>query len=328
MPLSSTVGGSSHNSSDEEGDDKGGRTPRMIDQAIESGGSSPRARRSSTLAGASSGDMRRTSTATITAPTRQSATPRTLSTPVKGYGSTREGTGLGLGLGNPSEHPQRVGRDKTLASPRRISTSQGPSKSFDRLPPATAIPHRSPGSLLNLPSTASHEAYYSQPGSTTTPRFKDSSIVPDSETRLSQLHGSLSIPGASGHQRHISHSSALNSPVGAPQSPTRTVLRRLRKTASAVGLSVGGRPDTYDGDATSLRNEGYEEDLVDEGMKANGTRVWYRSAFPVQIRFSLTPSSFVTIDWMHDAVCFSGPLDRIAADGADQGVSASSQTAT
>lgn len=56
------------------------------------------------------------------------------------------------------------------------------------------------------------------------------------------------------------------------------MIRRLRRTASAVGLSVGSRPENYDGEARSLRGmmDDDEDEEVNEGMKANGTRVWYR----------------------------------------------------
>lgn len=50
-----------------------------------------------------------------------------------------------------------------------------------------------------------------------------------------------------------------------------------------------GKPANYDEHTQSGRDDDEEEDAEsNEGMKANGMRVWY--------------SSFVTIDWMHDAV--------------------------
>jgi hypothetical protein len=58
------------------------------------------------------------------------------------------------------------------------------------------------------------------------------------------------------------------------------MLKRLRRTASAVGLAIGNAADSYDVDVGSLRGEIDDEadEEMDEGMKANGTRVWYRCA--------------------------------------------------
>ena len=59
------------------------------------------------------------------------------------------------------------------------------------------------------------------------------------------------------------------------KSPAGSMFRRIRKTASAVGLAVG-RSEEYDG---SMRDEDDEEDggqKMDEEISANGTRVWYR----------------------------------------------------
>jgi chloride channel 3/4/5 len=56
-------------------------------------------------------------------------------------------------------------------------------------------------------------------------------------------------------------------------------MRRIRKTASTIGLSVG-RPQNYDGDDHVNRPQDAEDvdddEIVNDSMKANGTRVWYR----------------------------------------------------
>ncbi|WVF72754.1 hypothetical protein IAT40_007572 [Kwoniella sp. CBS 6097] len=263
-------------------------TPRLSLVGIDSAGSSPRTMRGSTL---DQLHRRRESGA------QSLSSSRAFSTPVGGYGSTHSSNpGLGLGptpgLGMTSTHSQ----DATLASPRRISTSVSTSR------PLGTLPHRStpPQGLLNLPT---HEAYYSasQPGTATTSRFRDKdytnnhphSAVPGSFPNFSN---SLSAQGGSSggnnsHRRHLSVNSAMNSPLLSPmgKSPrgagTGTVMRRLKKTASNIGLGIG-RPDSYDDQSVRGRGDEMLED--DEGERANGTRVWY--------------SSYVTIDWIHDAI--------------------------
>lgn len=308
MPLATLASSDSRDASDEEREAGGSRTPRRIDRQADSGHSSPRARRSSTI-----GEGRRASTATITQSTTgntisrpPSVNPsRTLSTPGHGYGATHQTPGglAGLGLGNPEHLSKgRNAHDSALSSPRRISTSQ---------PPA-AIPHRSPASMLHLPA-ASHGNYYaaSQPGSTTTPRFRDM-VLPEGESMRPEqtlpagfMRPSLALPSPIRHRRTMSSTSALFSPVAGPASPTRSIVRTLRKTASTVGLSVG-RTQAYDAEVRrSVEDEeANEDDDVDEGMKANGTRVWYRSVEAARVHKAHThrDSSFVTIDWMHDAV--------------------------
>ena len=221
---------------------------------------------------------------------------RTLHTP-GGYGSTHASPALaGLGFGKP-EYPGRRRKDKddALASPRRISTSQGP-------PPLPPV-HRSPASYLHLPLVGQgHGNYYaqSQPVSSTSPKFRDHSLLesdqPDSlgvttgPRPASTAIPSLTIPGPSksSHRRTTSSNSVHHSPIIPPASPAASIVKRLRKTASAVGLAVG-KPANYDEHTQSGRDDDEEEDAEsNEGMKANGMRVWY--------------SSFVTIDWMHDAV--------------------------
>lgn len=283
MPLTTLPGADSRDSSEEEREIGGTRTPRRYERTIDSGNSSPRARRSSTLGG---GEPRRSSNATIT----QSSTgayisrppsvnpSRTLSTPVHGYGATHQTpNGLaGLGLGNPEHLPKgRNTHDSALSSPRRISTSQGP---------PGPIPHRSPANSMPLPA-ASHGNYYvqSQPASTTTPRFRDMAHPEGEIMRAEQTlpsaftHPSLNIPSPLRHRRTLSSTSGMFSPLGTPASPARSLVRTLRKTASTVGLAVG-RPQAYDAEVRrSMEDEeAHEDDDMDEGMKANGTRVWYR----------------------------------------------------
>jgi len=41
---------------------------------------------------------------------------------------------------------------------------------------------------------------------------------------------------------------------------------------------MGSRPENYDGEVSDSRGNDHdeEEEQVNEGMKTNGTRVWYR----------------------------------------------------
>ncbi|ODN78803.1 hypothetical protein L202_04354 [Cryptococcus amylolentus CBS 6039] len=245
---------------------------------------------------------------------RRKGSSRVFSTPVAGYAATHPNIGLGLGptpsrngsgstsstigLGQPGDGP--------LASPRRISTS----RPFQH-PPQSAHPSSSGG--LGLPS---HEAYYSasQPASATTPRFRDkyTSRGGKGHQHTSSLggghpssggYGALGhsrdpgsglAPGVSGLAAHSGYANngVLNSPF---LSPKGSVMQKLRKRASAVGLGLG-RPDNYD-EAALVRRED-EEMLEDtEGERANGTRVWY--------------SSYVTIDWIHDAIKESSRVRRL-----------------
>lgn len=206
---------------------------------------------------------------------RKGSVPRALSTPVDG-----------LGLGLPD---RRVHKDDALASPRRISTSRPAPSAYPRtalglalgqntVPPSpTATPAATPlpGPSLTIPT---NEAYYSQPPSATTPRFRSSSTH-YTQQGYGSLGGGL-FPTPS-HRRQRS----VTSLAQAPQSPAGSVLQRLRKTASAVGLSMGG--GSYDEDQVDD-----EEEEADEARKSNGTRVWY--------------SSYVTIDWIHDQASESG----------------------
>lgn len=214
----------------------------------------------------------------------------------------------GLGLGNP------VRRDDALSSPRRISTSHPviPPTSHPHVSSSSSHPHphaaslahahahthahthahahgqpraQSPASLL-LPSIPTNEAYYSQPPSATTPRFRR-----HQHSRSAQ-YGSFR-PSMPAHVRRPSNSSQI--PL-IPKSPASSVFRTLRKTASTVGISLGGQGE-YDADEDA---DDVEQEDEDEGKRANGTRVWYRWVY--RLGFGADPSSFVTIDWIHDAV--------------------------
>ncbi|KAK8854828.1 hypothetical protein IAR55_003567 [Kwoniella newhampshirensis] len=292
VTMSSSLSGIS--STDEE---DGTRTPRMSLVNLDSAASSPRMPR-----GSAAFDHRRRASGQQGSSAPMSS--RVLSTPIGGYGSTRD-SNPGLGLG-PT--PLKTSReDATLASPRRISTSRA------LPPPATALPRRStpPQGLLNPPT---HEAYYSasQPNTAATPRFKDrdrqSQRYPHStgahhqHTLSSQNYPSASAYGQTHtHARHLSVSSAINAPLFASTTPTAnsppgSVIRRLKKTVSAVGLGLG-RPENYDDVGMSRRGEENEMLEDNEGERANGTRVWY--------------SSFVTIDWIHDAIKESSRVRRL-----------------
>jgi chloride channel 3/4/5 len=193
------------------------------------------------------------------------ATQRTMTT---GYGSTSTSStlaGLGFATG------QRV--DGALASPRRISTSQAPPSAFKR--------SQSPAPLV-----PTHEAYYSQtqPPTATTPRFRDRDVIAQSQGN-SPRHDAFYLQSSlTKHRRNFSNTSGILKTTTGPSSPVGSVFRKLRHKASNIGLSLG-KPDAYDEDM------GKDSDAEDEepAQTANGTRVWY--------------SSYVTIDWLHDAVC-------------------------
>lgn len=252
-------------------------TPRMSLVNLDSTNSSPRMTR-----GGNSSNLehrRRSSGAQL----QNQNSLRAFPTPLNGYGSTNNNAGLGLNHNNPSI--SNLNKDGTLSSPRRISTS--------RVPPPIQPTHRStpPQGLLNLPT---HEAYYSasQPGTATTSRFRDKDLahphtaIPQSNsnslTAQTHMYNSSS-SSSNSHKRHLSVNSNINSPLfpnslsipkHLPQSPTGSVMRRIRRTASTIGMGFG-RPDNYD----DVNNRGSAEDEMledDEGERANGTRVWYR----------------------------------------------------
>ncbi|WWC90776.1 uncharacterized protein L201_005713 [Kwoniella dendrophila CBS 6074] len=301
-----------------------GPTPRMSLINLDSAGSSPRTtiRSINTI-----DDQRRRGSHGIPLLSSQNAM-RQFSTPINGYGSTHNNN-PGLGLGTTTNTPSlsvsnnnSVSGDATLASPRRISTSRVP------LPPPSSHRSTPPQGLLNLPS---HEAYYSvsQPGTATSSKFKDKDLPytaigshhPMSNSLSAQAafnHGSSSSSSSKSqaqsqsHKRHLSVNSNIhpyphshtNSPLfpkrqqnhhHLPQSPTGSVMRRIKRTASTIGMGFG-RPDNYD-DETSRGKDNDEMMEDDEGQRANGTRVWY--------------SSYVTIDWIHDAIKESSRVRRL-----------------
>ncbi|KAK4689513.1 hypothetical protein P7C73_g598, partial [Tremellales sp. Uapishka_1] len=191
---------------------------------------------------------------------------RPLLTPMGGYGATHninDRLTAGLGLGAAGD----------ILSPRRVSTAAG-----IPIPPHTAYPLRrsqspSRSSLLSFPSHSAYLASHSQPG-----------------TAIGLGH-SRSQSSQQSPRRLISSGSPL-------RSPTSLVFRKLRATASMVGLAVG--TEEYDGgesDGRDDRDEEDEEPRGEEGKKANGTRVWY--------------SSYVTIDWIHDAIKDSSRIRRL-----------------
>lgn len=97
------------------------------------------------------------------------------------------------------------------------------------------------------------------------------------------------------HARGVSLSGAggLHTPTVpvliSPASPSGSVFQRLKRTASHIAFN---RPATYDNDS----EDDYDEQ-EDDGKRANGTRVWY--------------SSYVTIDWLHDAIKESSRIRRV-----------------
>ncbi|GFZ49454.1 Probable chloride channel protein UM03490-D [Saitozyma sp. JCM 24511] len=319
MPIPSYPSSTSMSSSDDIRD-RGGLTPRVPSQSFDSATSSPKARRNSTLgpsASLSFGESRRQHAhahANANANAHASGgggaiaggVGRTMSTPVESLN--------GLGLGNP------VRRDDALSSPRRISTSHPiiPSTSHPHVssssshqhqlqhPHAASLSHtahahahgrpraQSPAALL-LPSIPTNEAYYSQPPSATTPRFRR-----HQHSRSAQ-YGSFR-PSMPAHARRPSNSSQI--PL-IPKSPASSVFRTLRKTASTVGISLGGQGE-YDADEDA---DDVEQEDEDEGKRANGTRVWYRWVYPWD--FGADSSSFVTIDWIHDAIKESSRVRRL-----------------
>ena len=286
--MSSRPASTSASSTDDEDVPRTRRTPKAGGalKYVDSSSSSPRMTQRSQTMDSGPGSSRRISTSSH-------ATVRTLSTPVEGYGATHQTNPVlsGLGLGQPDQGPGapiRRGRDDVLASPRRISTSSPVPPNINVGTASTR--HRSPGTAVT------HEAYYSQPSTASTPQFKHS------RKHYAHAHGyghsrnaSLSNTGAgivnssylsastsahSGlHHRNLSVQTADLALGGlrshSMKSPTNSVFRRLRKTASAVGLSVG-RPEEYDADPAG--GDEAEEGIgaEDESVGANGRRVWYR----------------------------------------------------
>lgn len=208
---------------------------------------------------------------------RKGSVPRTMSD-MTGP-SNSGGLGLGgllLGLGQPEARKAfQHHMDDALASPRRISTSRGmggPSSTTQQ----SSSPYLGASSSSSfIPPT--HESYYSQPPSASTPRFRQSSVQPQGYgSTISTSSGA----GSRSHRRNFSVHSAVNSPIlqSKTQSPVGSVFRKIRKTASAVGLRLGGTQGNYDAEGEDEGREEDEEGLEeeDEAMKSNGMRVWYR----------------------------------------------------
>ena len=189
-----------------------------------------------------------------------------MSTPVRGYGATHHTPLAGLGLGNPE---MRRTADHTLSSPRRISTT-----------PRIASP-----AFADLQNFPTHQAYYShsQPESASTARFRGEARHTHSLSAHFAIPEMLNASSmTSGHHRHPSATPMTKS----PKSPTGSVLRRLRKSASSMGFHLGGSMD-YEPDAAKGGLEEEVEDVHDE-MRANGLRVWPGCASGLHIRVPLS----------------------------------------
>lgn len=223
-----------------------------------------------------------------------SATQRTMTA---GYGSTSSTphtlTALGLGTAGSS----KTRPDGALSSPRRISTSH---------PPLTAFARRSQSPA---PLGPTHEPYYSQtqPPTASTPRFRDREAYTHSQAGSPHHDHFLQPMGL--HRRQHSNGSALLAPTPGPSSPAGSVFKSLRRQASNIGLSIG-KPDAYD---DARKDSDTEDD--EPAQTINGTRVWY--------------SSYVTIDWLHDAVGHTRlPIPVIPLISPDQRVLAGPPIAT
>lgn len=251
------------------GDSSGERTPRMVQEplAISSRSSSPhKPRRGSTL-GTAATPMTAQPGSSYTggmADHRKGSVPRILSD----VPSSSNGLGLGgLGLGQPEARKAfQHHKDDALASPRRISTSRGIGQQ-----PSSSSPYLgASSSSLMLPSTLTNEAYYSQPPSASTPRFRQPSAP------LGQGYGSTTGSGRT-HRRNFSINS-MASPIlkAKSHSPVGSVFRKIRKTASAVGLSLGGGQGSYDAAEDDDWDGDDDMEEEDEAIRSNGMRVWYR----------------------------------------------------
>ncbi|GMK55767.1 hypothetical protein CspeluHIS016_0208230 [Cutaneotrichosporon spelunceum] len=209
------------------------------------------------------------------------ASTRPTSTPTYGatsyLGPPMPGSLGVLGLGPESALGSALGLGST--DQRRIM-SMAPGSSTGRRAESPKLPS------LTLPSSGYTQSR-PQPSTahgTPRPRKEDNTVRSGSRERRSR-----SRTGA--HRRGISVSSNL-SPVHQDRSPSPTdsVFRKLKSVSSNLGLSLH-RHSAYDDDSE------YDEDGEDEGKIANGTRVWY--------------SSYVTIDWLHDAIKESSRIRRV-----------------
>lgn len=183
---------------------------------------------------------------------------------------------LGLGsAGNSGIDPRRI------ASTSVINNAPKPRRGESPIVPALSIPNSALGFSKSQP-----------PSAITTPRIRKG------EEAMLFPHSGGSRGGRSsirpGHRRQLSANNALT-PVAqlqTPASPSGSVFRRLQSKASNIGRTLGRTPTRYDDDS-----DFDYEDGEDDGKLANGTRVWY--------------SSYVTIDWLHDAIKESSRIRRI-----------------
>lgn len=266
-----------------EGQGQGYRTPSRRTSVADQSVTPTRNMVSLDSTGTSPGAMRRGSTLPSSSdrPSSSStATQRTMTAGGSGYGSTSttpHGSLTALGFGGPSGSKQ----PDALASPRRISTSHS----------AVGFARRSQSPA---PLAPSHEAYYSQtqPPTATTPRFRNNrDILAQAQSQGGSpytIGEHFLQPAVTLHRRQQSNGSGLLAAPSGPSSPVGSVFKSLRRQASNIGISIG-KPVAYDDDARK------DSDTEDEepAQTANGTRVWY--------------SSYVTIDWLHDAVCLLSP---------------------
>lgn len=206
-----------------------------------------------------------------------------------GYGSTgQHSVPLGTSVGNVVD---ALGLGGTVTSsgvdPRRIaSTSIITNSNKPRRTESPAVP------ALSIPTNMYASSRSQPPSAITTPRFRKTE-----EAMLFPLSGGSRGGRASmrpGHRRQKSANSALPpvTQIQTPTSPSGSVFNKLRSKASGIGISLGRTPSRYDDDSDFDYDDG-----EDDGKLANGTRVWY--------------SSYVTIDWLHDAIKESSRIRRL-----------------
>lgn len=258
-------------------------TPVATSASHSGPGASPRG--SSSRRSASVATQRSTYGATghLPAPVGTTNTPDALGL-VSGPGTT----GLGLQT-SPNIDPRRIASTTGIVIP-------GPSSSVRRRgvddPPYSAGSHHAYSQ--SQPVTASGTPRYRRDQDNHTPGAGSFSVMGGSlHSHMSSGQRGSQRHSGNGHRRGISVTSTL-APVSQsvpPSSPTGSVYRRLKHTASQIGFT---RPATYDD-----QSEYNYDDGEDDGKRANGTRVWY--------------SSYVTIDWLHDAIKESSRIRRLRA---------------
>ncbi|KAL1411308.1 hypothetical protein Q8F55_002259 [Vanrija albida] len=263
-------------------------------------------RRSASVATARSGNPPPANRGSTNPPSSYGATGLHLGPPPGSAGLPTTGGLDALGLG-----PAAAVKAAAAVDPRRIASTSGigvpgPSRANRR----RGVPDSPASAGFPLPNSLPHTTQ-SHPGTAhATPRHRgrDREIdghVPtsahtysgsgDNMTSDAPSYGRSSRAGRGAgappstsrpaHKRHASVTSSL-APVAQssaePRSPAGSVFRRRLHT---VGSSIGfGRPAQYDGNDSDYG----EYDGEDDGKRANGTRVWY--------------SSYITIDWLHDAI--------------------------